>query len=280
MHRLYSQHALLLPFLLAFVVACAQQPSSPPPEPGTTDTPSPRAEADRSSAVVKEVIPRSRIVERLHHGVDISVHSGAVDWRALAASGHSFAFAKATEGVDLRDPAFDDHWRAMKEAGIVRGAYHFYVTEDDPETQARFFIDNTPLEPGDLAPVVDIELIGHGTEPGLPDRLATWLRIVEEHYGIKPIIYTAPNFWDAHLTDAFGDYPLWIAEYGVDAPRLPKGWKDWHLWQWRGDARLDGIEKDVDLSRLNRESAIDLAALVIPNPGDRRSVDERRPPAL
>jgi lysozyme len=200
---------------------------------------------------------------RLHHGLDVSGHSGNVDWPALAEAGHSFAFIKATEGQDLKDPAFDRHWPAIKNAGIIRGAYHFYVTEDDPELQARFFIDTVALEPGDLAPVVDIELLGHGTRDGLANKLRTWLDLVERHYGVKPIIYTAANFWDAHLNDQFGEYPLWIADYEVDQPRLPRGWTAWHLWQNKGDADLKGVEKGADLSLVNH-SGPDLSALIVP----------------
>jgi lysozyme len=200
----------------------------------------------------------------LHHGVDVSVHSGAVTWAEVKDGGHSFAFVKATEGVDLEDGAFDAHWPALRTAGLYRGAYHFFVTEDDPEEQARFFIETVALEPGDLAPVVDIELIGHGTElEGLPERLRRFLDLLESHYGVKPIIYTSPKFWDAHFGTGFGDYPLWVAEYGVDSPAIPTGWERWHLWQWRGDAEVKGVEKGADLTKVNREG-VDLARLFVP----------------
>ncbi|HEX9736836.1 MAG TPA: GH25 family lysozyme [Thermoanaerobaculia bacterium] len=197
-------------------------------------------------------------------GIDVSVHSGAVDWTRVAGQGVHFAFVKATEGVDLADGAFQDHWPAVKEAGLIRGAYHFYVTEDDPQEQARFFIANVVLEPGDLAPVVDVEVLGHGTQPGLADRLRTFIGIVEEHYGVRPIIYTSPKFWDQHLDDTFGGYPLWIAEYGVEAPTVPAGWETWTLWQWMGDADVKGVEKGADLSRAHPELAdAHLEALVV-----------------
>lgn len=194
-------------------------------------------------------------------GIDVSAHSGQVDWTKVIGEGYGFAFVKATEGVDFKDSAFDDNWPAMKAAGMIRGAYHFYVTEDDPTAQANFFIANVTLEPGDLAPVVDVEVIGHNTQPGLAERLATWLSVVEQHYGVKPIIYTSPSFWDANLDGSFGAYPLWIAEYGVNTPKMPTGWQTWHLWQWQGDATVAGVENSADLNRVNPE--IDPTALLI-----------------
>ena len=184
-------------------------------------------------------------------GIDVSHFSGAVDWQKVKTAGYAFAFAKATEGVDLMDPMFQDHWPEIKKAGLIRSAYHFYVTEDDPEAQADFFIKNVSLRPGDFRPAVDIESIGAGTKPGLVQRLKKFLGILEKHYGGKPFIYTGPKFWNSHLNDHFGAYPLWIAEYGVDEPVTPQGWKEWHLWQWKEDAVVPGVEKGADLSIFN-----------------------------
>jgi lysozyme len=169
----------------------------------------------------------------------------------VSAAGYAFAYLKATEGVDGLDPTFADHWRTVGETSMRRGAYHFYVTEDDPEAQAAFFIETVgELGPDDLVPVVDVELIGHGTQPGLEERLRTFLERIEERYGVKAMIYTSPNFWNAHLDETFADHPLWVAEYGTEEPRLPSGWQTWHLWQWAENRRVPGIEKDVDPNRL------------------------------
>jgi len=249
--RTVLRHAVRLGLAAAVLcgAACARDTSPPPaePEPPPAAEPAPKPPPPASA---------------LHLGIDVSVHSGTVDWAAVEKAGHTFAFIKATEGVDLKDGAFDDHWQAMKDTGMIRGAYHFYVTEDDPEEQAGFFTSNVALESGDLAPVVDVELLGHGTRPGLAERVKKFLELVEAHYGIRPIIYTSPNFWDQHLTAEFGDYPLWVAEYGVEAPRLPSGWQAWHLWQWQEDADVPGVEKGADLSHLNRE--LDSTSLFVP----------------
>ena len=242
----------------ALLLACGDT-SAPS---ATSGSPSAPAETTEKAPAPPATPPPA--IDQLHSGIDVSTHSGTVDWPAVAQEGHGFAFAKATEGMDLKDSAFDQNWPAIKAAGLLRGAYHFYVTEDDPEKQAQFFIENVALSPGDLAPVVDIETIGHNTQPGLADRLKTCLDLLEEHYGVKPIIYTAPNFWNEHFDDSFGAYPLWVAEYEVDEPRKIAGWAAWHLWQWKADAKVNGVEQSADLSRANR-SGVDLSALIIPS---------------
>ena len=45
------------------------------------------------------------------HGVDVSRFQTSVDWEVARANGVNFAFIKATEGGDLLDPMFEDHWR-------------------------------------------------------------------------------------------------------------------------------------------------------------------------
>jgi lysozyme len=246
------------------VAACGGASEAPAPEPPASAPAAEPAPPPTPAAPEAGVTAGVEKLNRSQGGIDVSGHSGSVDWAAVLAEGHEFAFVKATEGDDLRDPAFDDNWREMKEAGLLRGAYHFYVTEDDPDEQADFYTSVVTLSPGDLAPVVDVELIGHGTEPGLEKRLRRFLERLESHYGIRPLIYTSASFWNEHLTDDFGDYPLWVAEYDVDEPNLPDGWDTWHLWQWRGDADVPGVEKGADLSRVNRTAGLDFSSLVVP----------------
>lgn len=195
-------------------------------------------------------------------GIDVSHHSGEIDWSRIPRSEYGFVYLKATEGVDDADPMFEQHWKALEGSGIRRGAYHFYVTEDDPEEQARFFVSRVErLSPGDLPPVIDIELLGKGTSGDLGSKLERCLEIVERELGATPIIYTDVNFWNANFPDTFGRYPLWVAEYGVDEPRLPHGWSEWHIWQFEEDATLPGVEKGADRSRLHPD--VDLDALAV-----------------
>jgi len=203
-------------------------------------------------------------------GFDVSYHSGRVDWQTAADRGHHFGLTLATAGVDFFDPFFVSHWERMRQAGLRRGAYHFFVPDDDPEEQARIFLSRVRFEPGDLVPVVDVETpfkqSGDRPPGDLADRLLAFLRVVEGEVGAKPIIYTGPTFWNREMDDRFGGYPLWIAEYGVDAPRVPAGWRRWQLWQWRGDADLPDVAPIVDLDRLHPEAALE--ELLIPEPAE------------
>src|SRR5216684_110825 len=59
-------------------------------------------------------------------GIDVSHHQHQVNWYLVAEAGISFALAKATEGVTFVDPQFSANWIGIKNAGIIRGPYHFF----------------------------------------------------------------------------------------------------------------------------------------------------------
>ena len=84
------------------------------------------------------------------HGIDVSRYQEAIDWEDVKAM-HSnnisirFSFIKATEGSDDVDKRFKKNWRAAKEVGMIRGAYHFFNPYKDGTSQAQNFIDNVSL---------------------------------------------------------------------------------------------------------------------------------------
>ena len=194
-------------------------------------------------------------------GIDVSKWQGSVDWKSVQQAGIAFAFARATYGVSEVDSCFNDNWQAMKDAGIIRGAYHFFLAADDPTQQADFFIKTVgTLDPGDLPPVIDVESAS-GASSNLAAAVQTWLSVVEQGLGRRPMIYTAPSYWNANLTSAFGDYPLWVAEYGVSSPRAVNGWDNWTFWQYSSTGKVNGVNGSVDLDDFNGTSE-SLAAFI------------------
>ena len=198
-------------------------------------------------------------------GIDVSHFQGDVDWSKVKAAGVQFAFVKATEGVIEVDPKFASNWDAMKEAGLVRGAYARYAVGEDPAKQAAHFLATVRLESGDLPPVVDVETLNRGQEatPALAAGLHTYLAAIEAATSVKAIVYTSPGFWDAHFDDTFGAYPLWVAEYGTEEPKAVKGWDGWTFWQHGQGGAVDGVTGKVDLDSF-AEPLSSLRGLALP----------------
>ncbi|MFK7877172.1 MAG: GH25 family lysozyme [Paracoccaceae bacterium] len=190
-------------------------------------------------------------------GMDAARFQTFVDWRRARAVGIEFAFLKATEGGDLLDPEFKDHWRGAARAGIARGAYHFYYFCTAPEVQARWFIRNVPRSRGALPPVLDMEWNPFSpTCQRRPDaatiraEMRTWLNIVEAHYGQRPIIYTTPGFYkDAALQNmASEDY--WLRTTAKTPAEAFPG-QPWRFWQYTATGTLPGTPGAVDINAFN-----------------------------
>lgn len=90
-------------------------------------------------------------------------------------------------------------------------------SEDRSCPSGRFFINSVKLDSGDLPPVLDIEKRGKD-ENQLRRDLKLWLDKIEQHYKVKPILYTSYKFKTRYLNDSvFNSYPYWIAHYYVDS---------------------------------------------------------------
>ncbi len=188
-----------------------------------------------------------RLTSYAVHGIDLSRHQAKVNWDAVAADGISFAFVKATEGRTHADTFYARNWREMKRVGIKRGAYHFFRPSLDAKEQADNFITNVNMQYGDLPPVVDVETDDDMPRDVVAKQLKTWLYLVEIKYSIRPIIYTHYKFYNKFIAGEFDKYPIWIAKYGGEAPRLG-GAAKWWFWQYGNKGKIKGIDGYVDFN--------------------------------
>jgi len=180
------------------------------------------------------------------HGIDVSAYQGKINWQLVAGHRVQFAFIKATEGITLRDSRFRANWRGAGRAGVYRGAYHFFQPNYDGAAQANLFTRTVPLQAGDLPPVLDVEAPDFHDVATMRRNLATWLRLVERHYGVRPILYSNYGFYRRYLAGHFDEYPLWLAHYEVDSPRLPA--EKWIIWQHSDESYVPGIRGTVDFN--------------------------------
>lgn len=184
-------------------------------------------------------------------GVDVSHYQGEIDWARLREQGIDFAYIKATEGSSLTDDCFAANWQGAEEAGIHAGAYHFFSFDSEPETQAELYIETVGDLTGRLIPVVDVEYYGNTREhppkkEELVRDLERFLKLLEEEYQVKPVIYTTQLFYERYVKGSFTEYPLWIRS--VYIPPLGLG-RSWQFWQYTDRAVLEGYtgaEKYID----------------------------------
>jgi lysozyme len=186
-------------------------------------------------------------------GVDVSVYQGNVDWPTVKAAGIDFAIARISDGTYM-DTKFDQNWSGIKNAGMVRGAYQFFEPGGDPVQQANIVIQKVgTLGVGDLPVTLDVEVSGGQSAATVVSHIQTWVDHVTAGTGKTPMIYTSPGLWSSLTggSTAFGNLPLWVANWGVTCPSMPSGWSNWAFWQNSDSGHVNGIPATVDLDEYN-----------------------------
>lgn len=201
----------------------------------------------------------------LVYGMDVSNHQKRIEWDSLTLYADAngivtgklrsspylqpvlFVLIKSSEGTDFTAHTFERNFAEAKRCGIVRGAYHF-LRLSDIDGQIRNFIDNTPLQPGDLPPVLDMELDNSVMAREKDKAIAyahKWLEAMERHYGVRPMLYTYDSYYNNYLKgEGFEDYDFFIARYSEDnMPRVPH----LEIWQFSEKGNLQGINAPTDL---------------------------------
>lgn len=238
--------------LLVSLVAC-QAPDSSTKNAPKAETPETVASPETPATTAPETTEATNLT-----GVDVSHFQGEINWEELKGAGIQFVFIKATEGLTDLDPDFLTNRKGATDAGIIRGAYHFFIATDDPVKQAEHFISKYgEMVSGDLAPVLDLEEGGFEGKTAPADyaqRALLWLQTIQKHYNVTPTVYISPDFANEYCTDAsFANYRLWLAQYGVEKPTLPEAWKSshWTFWQRAESGSITGISGNVDHDLFN-----------------------------
>lgn len=202
-------------------------------------------------------------------GIDVSHHSGVIDWDKVKKSGIDFAYVRATYSGDRQDQALQRNLDQLHVAGMPHGVFLVYDFCKDPDAQAEALLRIVPSGKDMLPAALDVEWYeGYGGGNGLlgrqlacanadkkrtADNLIRVLRRLTLAYGKTPIIYIASN--SRELLDArFDSYPRWTADMSqrsliAGRPRDPK----WSIWQYDDggmtkDHRIPGVPGFADLN--------------------------------
>jgi lysozyme len=186
-------------------------------------------------------------------GFDVSQFQGKIDWDLVDKVEDSypleFVFIRATAGKNKVDTQFLNNWRGAKKRKMIRGAYHYYRPNENSLEQAELFIKTVKLQKGDLPPVLDIEKLPKNQSiDSLKVGLRRWLKRIDKHYNVKPIIYTGESYYNDFLKEEFSEYPFWIANYNFFVEEIDE---DWLFWQFTEKASVSGIKGNVDINLYN-----------------------------
>ena len=176
-------------------------------------------------------------------GIDVSHFNGEIAWPSVAGSGVRFAYMKATQAAEFRDPMFERNWSGAAQAGLRRGAYHVFDACVPVENQLLHVRRTVPNDAAALPVAIDLELL-RDTSPRRPScgdtgeiraHLLEFSARLAAAYGKPPIIFGNPTVLNGVLDETFLPYAIWLQLYGdqqnpLDTLKL-KGRNPWSLWQ-------------------------------------------------
>lgn len=155
-------------------------------------------------------------------------------WNAQTPLDRKFVIIKATEGIGFTDPKLNFHFNNAKNAGVLRGYYHFARPDlgNSANAEAEWFVSQLPEgELGQALLALDYEEKALAYGP-------TWARLFLDRVygltGVKPVIYIQGSVLHDYKLVADGDYDLWVAKWSSNAPD-PSPWSYYALWQYTDD---------------------------------------------
>lgn len=179
----------------------------------------------------------------------IDISSYQADLNLVAVSGSiQGVIVKATQGTNYVNPYCDKHYQQAKNAGLLRGFYH-YAGIDKPEAEAEYFWNNCRNYFRDGVPVLDWE----GAQS--VDWVNRFVRHLKDISGIWCWIYANP--WRFNQGVVEKNCARWVADYPNAAhPTFAQAAK-WNCpvvdgnivgWQFCSDGRLNGYSWNLDCS--------------------------------
>lgn len=170
------------------------------------------------------------------NGIDISIWNGKMNFAKTVLAGAEFIFVKSSQQV--MDVNFKTNWQGAKDAGLLRGAYHYLDFRKSTLDQAKLFVDLLHNDPGELPPVLDLEMnpMPYGFNAiGVSGKAWEFLTYVEKELNRIPMIYSGYYYWNSWGSNNIGwtHFPFWLAWYAPEFwIRVPKPWTKWTFWQW------------------------------------------------
>lgn len=212
-----------------------------------------------ATAAAVHIAPRDTTAP--YDGIDISSHQGDIDWgKVTADKSIRFVYIKATEGATYSSPHYGYNVTMARRHGLLVGSYHYFTTTSSVSAQFRNFSNLAALSSQDLIPMIDVEHRGNWSRNQLVDSVATFARLVKEHYGVQPMIYSTMAFYNRWLAPSFNSYPLYIGRYNDQEPEV--SWNgSYTVWQFSQSGIIPGIDAYVDLCHYRNGAWLDEIAM-------------------
>lgn len=191
------------------------------------------------------------------NGVDVSHHNGKINWKKVKSEcpNLAFVYVKCTEGATYVDPEFKANVYGAREQGFNVGVYHYFRMTSGAREQFSNFRKNMEAVEFNLIPMVDVEKDDGKPRGELQDSLRVFIALIEDTYGVKPMLYGTNSSYNKYCAPEFNDYHIYIGRYGDNEPVI-KGSGLYTIWQYSQSGKIKGIPKPVDLCQFRHRALI------------------------
>lgn len=212
-------------------------------------------ESAKSERVKRALPPRH--ADAKYDGIDISSYQGFIDWAKVSSDKDiRFVYIKATEGSTYRSPHYAHNVTQARRNGLLVGSYHYLTSTSTIDDQFENFSKFALKSVQDLIPMLDVEVRGEWSRSQLIDSVDKFCNLVEDLYGVQPMIYSTMGFYNKNLTPHFNKHHLYIGRYSNTAPEI--NWEgEYTIWQYSETGIIPGIGAYVDLCRFREDCWLD-----------------------
>lgn len=197
--------------------------------------------------------------DKIYSGIDVSEWQGDIDFKKVKQDGIEIVYIRAGQGFSYEDEKFERNYQEAKRNDLKVGVYH-YVTarnEEEARKQARFFVSLISGKKIDCKLAMDFEYFPDLSKKQINKISLAFLKEVENISGKKAIVYSdaynASNTFEGEVTN----YPLWIAQYGVEKPQNNGNWKNWEGFQYTDKGKVKGISGRTDKDKYTENILLD-----------------------
>ncbi len=183
-----------------------------------------------------------------YEGIDVSEFQGDINFKEVKSEGIEVVYIRSSAGNSYVDANFERNYREAKANNLKIGVYHYVTarTVEEAHEQAVFFAHVLAGKEIDCLLAMDFERFPGLNREEINAISKEFLETVERLTNKKTIVYSdVYNAKETFLRDIYENYPLWLAEYGVERPEVANP-RDYLGWQYTDRGRVKGIRGDVD----------------------------------
>ncbi|HEX2955884.1 MAG TPA: GH25 family lysozyme [Chitinispirillaceae bacterium] len=183
-------------------------------------------------------------------GIDMSGHTGKIDFDKISKHSIDFIYLKATEGKTFVDRNFEQNYKNSRSSAIPVGFYHFFRFNRGGEEQAENFLNTINGKKTRLPLVLDVEEWKNAkvtSTKKVVTELKIFVRLVEARTGKRLMIYTNESSYNRFILGNFDKNDLWICSFS----KSPNIDRKWTLWQHSHEGRFEGAHGLVDINTFN-----------------------------